>query len=68
MDIMFVPNAHFPDDIPENWTDMNQQLTCVIQLQPGESEYNMVKDKFFQTCCSYTIEKVILHLNITSFK
>ncbi|XP_015992514.2 protein mono-ADP-ribosyltransferase PARP15 isoform X3 [Rousettus aegyptiacus] len=46
------------DDIPENWTDMNQQLTCVIQLQPGESEYNMVKDKFFQTCCSYTIEKI----------
>ncbi|XP_015992512.2 protein mono-ADP-ribosyltransferase PARP15 isoform X1 [Rousettus aegyptiacus] len=45
-------------DIPENWTDMNQQLTCVIQLQPGESEYNMVKDKFFQTCCSYTIEKI----------
>lgn len=52
---MFSKTAY---DIPENWTDMNQQLTCVIQLQPGESEYNMVKDKFFQTCCSYTIEKI----------
>ncbi|XP_006905628.1 poly [ADP-ribose] polymerase 15 isoform X1 [Pteropus alecto] len=46
------------DDIPENWTDMNQRLTCVIQLQPGQSEYNMVKDKFFQTCHSYRIEKI----------
>ncbi|XP_066097922.1 protein mono-ADP-ribosyltransferase PARP15-like isoform X2 [Saccopteryx bilineata] len=46
------------ENIPENWTDMNQQLSCVIQLQPGESEYDNVKNKFFQICFSYTIEKI----------
>lgn len=65
---MFSPNANFPDNIPDYWTDMNQPSTCVIQLEPGQSEYNTVKDKFSQTCLCYTIEKVILHLKITSFK
>ncbi|XP_053774410.1 protein mono-ADP-ribosyltransferase PARP15 isoform X2 [Desmodus rotundus] len=46
------------DDVPESWTDMNQQLFCVIQLQPGQSEYDTVKERFSQTCCSYTIEKI----------
>ena len=59
MDVMFSLNANFPDDVPESWTDMNQQLFCVIQLQPGQSEYDTVKERFSQTCCSYTIEKVI---------
>lgn len=45
-------------NIPDYWTDMNQQLTCVIQLEPGQSEYNTVKDKFSQTCHCYTIEKI----------
>ncbi|KAM8770647.1 protein mono-ADP-ribosyltransferase PARP15-like isoform 2-T2 [Rhynchonycteris naso] len=46
------------ENIPENWTDMNQQLFCVIQLQPGQSEYDNVKNKFFQICFSYRIEKI----------
>lgn len=46
------------DNIPDYWTDMNQQLTCVIQLEPGQSEYNSVKDKFSRTCLCYTIEKI----------
>ncbi|XP_035874078.1 protein mono-ADP-ribosyltransferase PARP15 isoform X2 [Phyllostomus discolor] len=46
------------DDIPESWTDTNQQLFCVIQLQPGQSEYDAVKERFSQTCPSYTIEKI----------
>lgn len=55
------PNANFPDNIPEYWSDMNQQLFRVIQLQPGQSEYDTVKNRFSQTCFSYRIEKVILH-------
>ncbi|KAM5333704.1 protein mono-ADP-ribosyltransferase PARP15 [Glossophaga mutica] len=46
------------DDSSESWTDTNQQLFCVIQLQPGQSEYDTVKERFSQTCCSYTIEKI----------
>uniref|UniRef100_G1QGB5 Poly [ADP-ribose] polymerase n=1 Tax=Myotis lucifugus TaxID=59463 RepID=G1QGB5_MYOLU len=46
------------DNIPEYWSDMNQQLLCVIQLQPGQSEYDTVKNKFSQTCLSYRIEKI----------
>ncbi|XP_058411896.1 protein mono-ADP-ribosyltransferase PARP15-like isoform X1 [Diceros bicornis minor] len=45
-------------DIPVHWTDMNQQRFCMIQLQPGESEYDTVKDKFSQTCSSYKIVKI----------
>uniref|UniRef100_G1PB24 Poly [ADP-ribose] polymerase n=1 Tax=Myotis lucifugus TaxID=59463 RepID=G1PB24_MYOLU len=45
-------------NIPEYWSDMNQQLLCVIQLQPGQSEYDTVKNKFSQTCLSYRIEKI----------
>lgn len=68
MDVILSPNANFPGNIPEYWTDMNQQTTCMIQLQPGQSEYNSVKDKFLQTGFFYKIEKVMLHLKITSFK
>nr|XP_021529654.1 poly [ADP-ribose] polymerase 15 isoform X5 [Aotus nancymaae] len=45
-------------NLPEHWTDMNHQLSCVVQLHPGQSEYNTIKDKFTQTCSSYTIEKI----------
>lgn len=45
-------------NIPDYWIDVNQQLTCVIQLEPGQPEYNTVKDKFSQTCFCYTIEKI----------
>ncbi|CAK6441717.1 unnamed protein product [Pipistrellus nathusii] len=45
-------------NIPEYWSDMNQQLFRVIQLQPGQSEYDTVKNRFSQTCFSYRIEKI----------
>uniref|UniRef100_H2P9K0 Poly [ADP-ribose] polymerase n=1 Tax=Pongo abelii TaxID=9601 RepID=H2P9K0_PONAB len=45
-------------NLPENWTDMNHQLFCMVQLDPGQSEYNTIKDKFTQTCSSYAIEKI----------
>ncbi|XP_074260354.1 protein mono-ADP-ribosyltransferase PARP15 isoform X2 [Saimiri boliviensis] len=45
-------------NLPEYWTDMNHQLSCMVQLHPGQSEYNTIKDKFTQTCSSYTIEKI----------
>ncbi|XP_011806191.1 PREDICTED: poly [ADP-ribose] polymerase 15 isoform X1 [Colobus angolensis palliatus] len=45
-------------NLPEHWTDMNHQLFCMVQLDPGQPEYNTIKDKFTQTCSSYTIEKI----------
>ncbi|XP_045858583.1 protein mono-ADP-ribosyltransferase PARP15 isoform X2 [Meles meles] len=45
-------------NLPEHWADMNQQLSCVIELLPGQSEYDTVKDKFSETCPSYEIEKI----------
>ncbi|XP_011826952.1 PREDICTED: poly [ADP-ribose] polymerase 15 isoform X1 [Mandrillus leucophaeus] len=45
-------------NLPEHWTDMNHQLFRMIQLDPGQPEYNTIKDKFTQTCSSYTIEKI----------
>ncbi|XP_023603622.1 poly [ADP-ribose] polymerase 15-like isoform X1 [Myotis lucifugus] len=45
-------------NIPEYRSDMNQQLFRMIQLQPGQSEYDTVKNKFSQTCLSYRIEKI----------
>uniref|UniRef100_A0ABI7Z442 Poly [ADP-ribose] polymerase n=1 Tax=Felis catus TaxID=9685 RepID=A0ABI7Z442_FELCA len=56
------------DNIPEHWTDMNQQLSCVIELQPGQSEYDTVKDKFSETCLSYKIEKIERIQNIWLWK
>lgn len=32
MNIVFSPNVDFPDNIPEHWTDMNQQRSCVVEL------------------------------------
>uniref|UniRef100_A0A2I3MFN5 Poly [ADP-ribose] polymerase n=1 Tax=Papio anubis TaxID=9555 RepID=A0A2I3MFN5_PAPAN len=46
------------DNLPKHWTDMNHQLFCMVQLDPGQPEYNTIKDKFTQTCSSYTIEKI----------
>uniref|UniRef100_A0A2K6D7A0 Poly [ADP-ribose] polymerase n=1 Tax=Macaca nemestrina TaxID=9545 RepID=A0A2K6D7A0_MACNE len=46
------------DNLPEHWTDTNHQLFCMVQLDPGQPEYNTIKDKFSQTCSSYTIEKI----------
>ncbi|XP_017810696.1 protein mono-ADP-ribosyltransferase PARP15 isoform X3 [Papio anubis] len=45
-------------NLPKHWTDMNHQLFCMVQLDPGQPEYNTIKDKFTQTCSSYTIEKI----------
>uniref|UniRef100_A0A8C7BAU1 Poly [ADP-ribose] polymerase n=1 Tax=Neovison vison TaxID=452646 RepID=A0A8C7BAU1_NEOVI len=45
-------------NLPEHWAEMNQQLSCVIELLPGQSEYDTVKDKFSETCPSYEIEKI----------
>ncbi|XP_012908130.1 protein mono-ADP-ribosyltransferase PARP15 isoform X1 [Mustela putorius furo] len=45
-------------NLPEHWADMNQQLSCVIELLPGQSEYDTIKDKFSETCPAYEIEKI----------
>ncbi|XP_069886170.1 protein mono-ADP-ribosyltransferase PARP14 isoform X2 [Dipodomys merriami] len=44
--------------IPANWSDMKQQNLCVVELQPGDSEYNKVADKFNETCSKFIIEKI----------
>uniref|UniRef100_A0A2K6GJP4 Poly [ADP-ribose] polymerase n=1 Tax=Propithecus coquereli TaxID=379532 RepID=A0A2K6GJP4_PROCO len=51
----FYKAAH---NVPEHWTDMNDQLCCTVQLLPQQSEYHTVKDKFAKTCFHYTIEKI----------
>uniref|UniRef100_A0A8C0N7K0 Poly [ADP-ribose] polymerase n=1 Tax=Canis lupus familiaris TaxID=9615 RepID=A0A8C0N7K0_CANLF len=45
-------------NIPEHWTNMNQQLSCVIELHPGQSEYDSVRALFSETCFFYKIEKI----------
>ncbi|XP_058151669.1 protein mono-ADP-ribosyltransferase PARP14 isoform X1 [Dasypus novemcinctus] len=44
--------------IPASWTDMKQQNSCLVVLQPGQSEYNTVASKFNQTCANFKIEKI----------
>ncbi|XP_077740611.1 protein mono-ADP-ribosyltransferase PARP15-like isoform X1 [Canis aureus] len=46
------------NNIPEHWTNMNQQLSCVIELHPGQSEYDSVRALFSETCFFYKIEKI----------
>ncbi|XP_023372080.1 poly [ADP-ribose] polymerase 15 [Otolemur garnettii] len=54
----FLPDMSLTtNNIPEHWTAMNHQLYCVVPLQPGQSEYNTVEDKFTETC-SLLIEKI----------
>ncbi|XP_037692811.1 protein mono-ADP-ribosyltransferase PARP14 [Choloepus didactylus] len=45
-------------EIPAHWTDMNQQNSCVVELQPSQPEYNTVASKFNQTCANFRIEKI----------
>uniref|UniRef100_A0A8C3YUU9 Poly [ADP-ribose] polymerase n=1 Tax=Catagonus wagneri TaxID=51154 RepID=A0A8C3YUU9_9CETA len=59
MPLVFQPTfSNTAYEVPDNWTDMNQRLFCVIQLQPGQSEYNTVKDKFSQTSRSFEIKEI----------
>ncbi|XP_072581057.1 protein mono-ADP-ribosyltransferase PARP15 isoform X6 [Vulpes vulpes] len=46
------------NNIPEHWTIMNQQLSCVIELHPGRSEYDTVRALFSETHFFYKIEKI----------
>lgn len=41
---------------------MKQQDVCLVELQPGHAEYDMVAKKFNQTCSQCKIEKVSLLL------
>ncbi|XP_063577799.1 protein mono-ADP-ribosyltransferase PARP14 isoform X1 [Pongo abelii] len=45
-------------DIPAHWSDMKQQNLCVVELLPGDPEYNTVASKFNQTCSHFRIEKI----------
>ncbi|XP_008050991.1 poly [ADP-ribose] polymerase 14 [Carlito syrichta] len=45
-------------DIPVSWSDMKQQNFCTVELQPSDSEYNVVASSFNQTCSQFTIEKI----------
>ncbi|XP_036601137.1 protein mono-ADP-ribosyltransferase PARP14-like isoform X1 [Trichosurus vulpecula] len=45
-------------EIPDHWDDMKNQNLLLVDLPPGHEEYKQVKDKFFQTCANYTIEKI----------
>ncbi|EHB00950.1 Poly [ADP-ribose] polymerase 14 [Heterocephalus glaber] len=45
-------------DLPGHWSDMKQQNLCVVQLQPGDTEFNTVAGTFNQTCSQFVIEKI----------
>lgn len=45
-------------EIPGHWSDMKQQRVCLVELQPGQSEYSKVADAFNQTCSQFKIEKI----------
>ncbi|XP_058411902.1 protein mono-ADP-ribosyltransferase PARP14-like isoform X1 [Diceros bicornis minor] len=45
-------------EIPAHWSAMEQQNVRVVELQPGDPEYNTVASKFNQTCSNFTIEKI----------
>ncbi|XP_013370583.1 PREDICTED: poly [ADP-ribose] polymerase 14 isoform X2 [Chinchilla lanigera] len=48
----------FEVDLPGHWSDMKQQKFCVVQLQPGDQEFETVAGKFHQTCSHFVIEKI----------
>ncbi|ELK18092.1 Poly [ADP-ribose] polymerase 14 [Pteropus alecto] len=45
-------------EIPVHWSDMKQQDICLVELQPGHVEYDMVANKFKETCSQFQIEKI----------
>ncbi|XP_074157489.1 protein mono-ADP-ribosyltransferase PARP14 isoform X2 [Sminthopsis crassicaudata] len=45
-------------EIPNYWDDMKDQNLLLVDLSPAHQEYKQVKDKFCQTCPTYTIEKI----------
>ncbi|XP_036075687.1 protein mono-ADP-ribosyltransferase PARP14 isoform X2 [Rousettus aegyptiacus] len=45
-------------EIPAHWSDMKKQDVCLVELQPGHAEYDMVASKFKQTCSQFQIEKI----------
>ncbi|KAM9224811.1 protein mono-ADP-ribosyltransferase PARP14 [Dugong dugon] len=45
-------------EIPVNWSDMKQQSSCLVELQPTHPEYNTVAGKFNQTCSNFKILKI----------
>lgn len=55
-------NVYFAVEIPAHWSDMKKQDVCLVELQPGHAEYDMVASKFKQTCSQFQIEKVSLLL------
>ncbi|XP_006884365.1 PREDICTED: poly [ADP-ribose] polymerase 14 [Elephantulus edwardii] len=48
----------FEVETPTNWTDMKQQTSCVVKLQPGNPEYNIVANKFNESCSNFRIVKI----------
>jgi hypothetical protein len=55
-------NVYIAVEIPAHWSDMKQQDLCVVQLHPGDPEYNTVARKFNETCSRCHIKKVSLLL------
>lgn len=45
-------------EIPAHWSDMRQKKLSVVSLQTSDPEYNIVANKFNQTCANFVIEKI----------
>ncbi|XP_012874869.1 PREDICTED: poly [ADP-ribose] polymerase 14-like [Dipodomys ordii] len=46
-------------EMPIHWSNMKQQHLCVVQLKPGDPEYNTVANKFNESCSNFVIEKIV---------
>ncbi|XP_052596401.1 protein mono-ADP-ribosyltransferase PARP14 [Peromyscus californicus insignis] len=45
-------------EIPAHWSDMRQKKLLVVSLQTSDPEYDIVANKFNQTCANFVIEKI----------
>ncbi|XP_049733945.1 protein mono-ADP-ribosyltransferase PARP14 [Elephas maximus indicus] len=45
-------------EIPTNWSDMKQQTSRLVELQPSHAEYDTVAREFHQTCSNFKIVKI----------
>ncbi|XP_019506502.1 PREDICTED: poly [ADP-ribose] polymerase 14 [Hipposideros armiger] len=45
-------------ELPSHWSDMKQQDVSLVELQPGNAEYDTVAKEFNQTCSHFKIKKI----------
>ncbi|XP_032920375.1 protein mono-ADP-ribosyltransferase PARP14 isoform X2 [Catharus ustulatus] len=46
------------EELPKEWTDMEDEQVKVVNLKPSHPEYTTVEKMFKTTCANFTIEKI----------